>query len=363
MSEESEGKPPERGQDEVGPNPDPPAGDQPAAAPSPEKKKRFRRSKKSKLLDEAREDPALTRWTFFKGLADDAVRFVVRGRGIGSTSGDGEALGLAMQRYAKMLRVLDADTQVGGLAFGNSAIIEFRASAAELQRAQAARQEAERLIAGAVPDESSLSVELSALELDERLERLPEKQRKEFENAMRAGVTNLQVAAAAAARLIAAPASAAPKEAVAYGVEVAEAYRGLARAVSRSNLELEIESPGEESVNLDAEKATRVVEELRLASEPTSETITVFGVLSQADQEVRGFGLRLAPDAARPSELKGKRLLKGTYRPDAGVAIRDQGLWGKEVRARVFVERDALISTSTIRPATYTLMSVEPRYT
>lgn len=37
----------------------------------------------------------------------------------------------------------------------------------------------------------------------------------------------------------------------------------------------------------------------------------------------------------------------------------EQGLWGNRVRARIRVEQDALVSTSTIRPPTFTLVHVE----
>jgi hypothetical protein len=85
----------------------------------------------------------------------------------------------------------------------------------------------------------------------------------------------------------------------------------------------------------------------------------VYGVLQVADAIQHGFALRLDPRRERDPLLRGKRIIRGTYTPRAGDMIRDLGLWGKRVRARIEVERDALVSTSTIRPASYTLLEVE----
>jgi hypothetical protein len=89
--------------------------------------------------------------------------------------------------------------------------------------------------------------------------------------------------------------------------------------------------------------------------------VTAIGTLSLADQEQHRFGLRLDPDVAKPQALKGKRVVRGTYLPKVEAEIRDKSLWGKEVRASILVVRDALISTSNIRPPSYTLVDVEPR--
>jgi hypothetical protein len=336
----------------------------PQQDPVPARKRRVRRTKKSKLLDEAKK--SLDLWSFLKGLAPaDEVRFTVRGARIGTTSGDGEAIGLAMQRYTRFLRVLDADPLVDSLVFGNSATITFRANPDEIARAQAElvavlAQVLELIGVEPVSDEAPVPV--TAEDLTARLAELSDDQRDELETSVQRAVTDVQAAAAAIAQLIAAPASAAPEEAVAYGTSVAEAYKSFATAVARSKVEVEVDDPGEASVSLDVEKAERVVEELRAASEATTEMVTVFGLLSQADAEVHGFGLRLAASARRPEELKGKRMVRGTYRPDVGTAIRDNGLWGTEVLADILVERDALISTSTIRPPKYTLVGVRARY-
>jgi hypothetical protein len=109
-------------------------------------------------------------------------------------------------------------------------------------------------------------------------------------------------------------------------------------------------------------KATRVAEELKASTEPRETTITAFGTLSIANQELHGFGLRLDRDAKRDPLLRGKRVVNGTYLPEVETKIRDENLWGSEVRATLRVIRDALISTSTVRPATFILLDVEPRY-
>jgi hypothetical protein len=104
-----------------------------------------------------------------------------------------------------------------------------------------------------------------------------------------------------------------------------------------------------------------VAEALREVTEPRRFTVTVYGTLQIADAIQHGFGLRLDPKGDRPPELRGRRVIRGTYTPRAGDLIRDRGLWGKSVRAQLRIERDALVSTSAIRPPVFTLLDVEER--
>jgi hypothetical protein len=81
-------------------------------------------------------------------------------------------------------------------------------------------------------------------------------------------------------------------------------------------------------------------------------------LLSIADATQKMFGLQLDPKARKPQALRGKRVIRGSYTPEVEARIIERGLWGRRVRADIEVERDPLISTSTIRPPAYRLLDV-----
>jgi hypothetical protein len=301
-----------------------------------------KRSQKRALKKEMKEQ--LGQWSFFSTYdPGEAIRLVVNGDQIGTRSGDGEAIGLMIVRLSKLFSTLGGRPQLESLAFGNSVTIDFRAPEAEAKRAKENLDEAEKLLeaAGAAPS--------------------PE-QADEINLALRGALTDMVVAAELASELVSVPSDEAPAVAVAFGGDVAGAYKTLANAVVQAQVTLTIEAPAREPTKLTPAKATRVAEELRASNEPLELTITAFGTLALANQEQRGFGLRLDRDATRHAILKGKRVINGTYLPEVEAEIRDQGLWGREVRATLRVVRDALISTSAVRPATFTLIAVEPRH-
>ncbi len=307
----------------------------PVAAPS-------RRAQRKQMLKEAKE--RLGGWSFFERHAPgEPIRVVVDGDLIGATSGDGPTLGTMILRAANLLVSLGAEAELESLAFGKSVTITFRAPDAETARA-AEKLEGARQLEGAA--EGAPSAE----------------QQDEISRALREALTDVVVAAEMASELVSVPSARAPEVAVSYGSGVAEAYRTLANAVVKADVTVTIEALDREPAQLTPSKASRVAEELREATQPTEHTITAFGTLALANKEQHGFGLRLDPDARRDPVLKGKQVVHGTYRPEVEEEIIERNLWGREVRATLLVVRDALVSTSTIRPPTYTLIEVESRH-
>lgn len=316
----------------------PDGGDGKALAPTG----RSTRAQKKQLLREAKE--RLAEWSFFAAHdPGEPIRIVVEGDSIGATSGDGEAIGTMILRASKLLRAFGTTPMLEQLQFGSSVELEFRAPETEVTSATNKLAEARRLAAAAGPSPT------------------PE-QSKEIDLTLGGAVTSILVAAQAASDLVSVPSQDAAEAAVAYGTQVAEAYKTLASAVAKADVTLTIDVPDHEPVQLTAPKALRVAEELREATETIEQEITAFGVLSIADQEQHGFGLRLDPDARRHPFLRRKRVVHGTYLPAIEHQIREQGLWGNEVRATLLVVRDPIVSTSSIRPQRFVLRAVEPRF-
>ncbi|HEY4811768.1 MAG TPA: hypothetical protein VIH71_11995 [Solirubrobacteraceae bacterium] len=286
----------------------------------------------------------LGKWSFFTSYDPGApIHMIVEGDHIGATSGDGEAIGLMIVRICRLFGTLGSKPQLETMSFAKSVTLAFRAPETEAARAQAKLEDARRLDAAAGGSPS------------------PE-QAEEIGGALRGALTDLVVAAEFASELVAVPSTEAPEVAVGLGSNVAGAYKTLANAVAQTGVTLTIEAPAHEPTELTPAKAIRVAEELNASTEPRETTITAFGTLSIANQELHGFGLRLDSNATRDPLLKGRRVVNGTYLPEVEAKIRDENLWGSEVRASLLVVRDALISTSTVRPPTFTLLDVEPRY-
>lgn len=182
-----------------------------------------------------------------------------------------------------------------------------------------------------------------------------------IEQALERTVPNVYVASALAADLLEASPEEAPRRAADLGGRVAQAYRALANMSAKKELVISISSAErDDPVVLTPARAKEVAAELTEAEKPRVFAVTVVGTLSVADAEQKTFGLRIDTTRARPRALKGKRVLRGTYTSESEEQIIAEGLWGKMVRADIRVEQDALISTSTVRPAIYTLIEVRP---
>lgn len=301
-----------------------------------------KRSEKRALKKQIKEE--LGDWSFFQSHDPNTpIRFVIEGDRIGKQSGDAESIGQVIVRLAKLFASLGGRPQLEGLAFGNSVTVEFRSLKSEVKRATASLEAAQRIAdtAGAHPT--------------------PE-QEEQMKLALGDALTDMVIAAELASTLIATRSKDAPEVAVSLGGDVAGAYKTLANAIAREGVTLKVETPTDEEAELTPKRARRVVEELAASSEPRELDVVAFGTLSLADKELRGFGLRLDPDARRDPVLRNKRVVHGTYRRDMEQKIIAEGLWGHEVRATLRVVRDALISTSTVRPATFTLIDVQERH-
>lgn len=312
----------------------PTAGNLPEKGPDPAP---TRRGQRRKLQREIKEKLG-SYWFSVAQAEPSPVRLVIEGDRIGTEGGNGEDVGAAIYRYSRLIRALGGEPRLLSLQFGNSVILDFQATDPELSAAKRELEEAH-------------SLDAAATTADERAE---------VDAAVRRSVPNLHLAAATAAELLSVPSSEAPEAAAEYGSAVAETYRTLASAVAKAELTLILDDPASgETVKLTPTKAGAVVEELRASTEPKERVVTAFGILSAADQDQHGFGLRLDADRRKDPLLRGKRTVRGAYAPEVEASIRDNGLWGKYVRAQILVVRDAVVSTSTIRPATYTLVGVE----
>jgi hypothetical protein len=132
----------------------------------------------------------------------------------------------------------------------------------------------------------------------------------------------------------------------------------------RYEVTLDIDDPEAEGfVHLTPSKAATVAEELKSVTDPRRHLVTVIGVISLADAIHKEFALDLDTTTRKPPMLRGKRRVRGGYTPKVESKIRELGLWGRRVRARIEIERDPLLSTSTIRPPRFRLLDVEEAVT
>jgi hypothetical protein len=306
------------------------------------------RERKRKLRQEAKE--RLARWRFVTGQEiDEPIRLVLEGDHIGRDSGDGEAIGSMILRASKLLRALGATPRVESLEFGKSVIVNFTSDLGKKTKDAHDRGDVAH---GQIQPSRHVSAP----------EHVREPSLAPLDAIESGAVSETLVAAHLASDLLTTSVHQTPQRAVNHGAQVAESYRTLANAVARSEVTLTILAPAHEAAQLTPRKATLVADALRESTQPKEITITAFGTLSIADQEQSGFGLRLDSKAERDPLLKGKRVVHGVYLPEVETKIRDEGLWGRPVKAKLLVVRDALVSTSAIRPASYTLISVEPRH-
>lgn len=284
-------------------------------------------------------------WRFQARDPAEPVDVTVSGRGIGKTQGETTAVGAAMQRVGGLYKALvGSPGYVDNLAWENSVTIRIRPNDEDVKRAR----DALRTVA-----------ELEGQEKRASEERRPEIEQR-LEEAVERSIPDVYMASKLAANLLSATPKEAPALAIRHGSGVAQAYRTLANAAVRNEFTIAIHVPGEDKpTQLTPEKAKRVAEELKHVAEPEEFVVIAFGVLSIADATQKTFGLRLDARRRRPDVLRGKQIVRGTYTEEVEQQIIEDGLWGKAVRAKIRVERDAVVSSSTIRPPVFELMAVE----
>jgi len=304
-----------------------------------------RRSQRRRLVKAKAED--LGEWSFFQEhQPGEPYEVVVRGEGIGDEGGNATKIGAAITKIARLLEdLVPGEVQIAALAFGNSVHIEFRPSKEEERRAEKELEQARRLQS----EQKAVVTQAQEQVVKRTLER---------------ALTNIQLSTALAADLIETSALEAPEHAVRLGTAVAQTYKSLASTVAREHLTLALEAPErDEPVRLSPNKAERVADALRQVTEPTTFIEVVVGTLSIADATQKTFGLAFDPAARKPEAFRNRRLLRGSYTPEVEEKIIERGLWGRRVRATIEVERDRLVSTSTIRPPEYRLLDVEEAIT
>ena len=279
-------------------------------------------------------------WTYYE---QNPPEIIFTGEGIGRHYGSMRKIATEILRYAKLHEALvGTEPNMERLAFEDSVHIRLRPDATETARMNG---EIER-----------------AKDLARQFEKKPSKRlEREIQRARRASIPDVTVGVAMAADLLSARVEDTPRQAVELGASVAAEYKALADSLARENASIEIRNvPNRtDSVVLSTARAERVADVLRTISEPQRFEEVLVGILSIADATQRGFGLLLDKDAPRPEWIGPRtRIIRGAYLRDVGETIRDNGYWGKRVRATIRVERDSLVSNSRIRAPSYTLVGV-----
>ncbi|MDQ3740434.1 MAG: hypothetical protein M3389_05760 [Actinomycetota bacterium] len=268
-----------------------------------------------------------------------ATKVTLAGEGVTGSHGDAVWIGEAMARLGRLLAVLgDAAPQLAGLVFGASVTFEFTPSDEELEHAESAHRAAQQRGTSAEDDETRRLL-------------------------MRA-VPDTTVGGAMAGELLESALADPVETALEYGTGVTQAYSSLAaHLATREDAQVELVAPGRgDRVVVTSRDSKRIRRELRDLGERQPTTIRAFGVLSLADATKRRFGLRLDREVVRHPILRGRSVVSGEYAPEVGDKLRDAGLWNTEIRAVLRVEYNPGGGTSTVRPASFTLIDAEPRY-
>ena len=143
------------------------------------------------------------------------------------------------------------------------------------------------------------------------------------------------------------------------GPKGAAAYRSVLKAIGDSkNAKVSWESPGQAPVVVTAIGAQKAFRTLTREGESESDGFTVLGRLSMADEFKNRFELRLYKGAPRPSQVKRRRLIKGTFDETLGEFLKEQNLWGKDVEAIIHVEKERADTVATPREPSFVLLSV-----
>lgn len=144
------------------------------------------------------------------------------------------------------------------------------------------------------------------------------------------------------------------------GPEGAKAYRQVLKAIGESeDAEICWKSPGRDPVVVTSVGAATAYQTLAREGDSQEDVFKVVGHLTMADDELNRFKLKLFEGAPRPPQVKGKRIVRGTYDDPLGQLLKEKGLWGKDVEAEVRIERERPDTVATPRDPRFTLLSVE----
>lgn len=144
------------------------------------------------------------------------------------------------------------------------------------------------------------------------------------------------------------------------GEDGAKAYRKLLKVIGDADdAKVTWEAPGRAAISISSIEAAKAHRTMSREGESESDDFTVLGRLSMADEYKNRFELRLHKGAPRPSQVKGKRLIKGTFDHSLGEFVKEQNLWGKDVEAAIHVERERADTVATPRDPSFVLVSVQ----
>lgn len=143
------------------------------------------------------------------------------------------------------------------------------------------------------------------------------------------------------------------------GPDGAIAYRRLLKVIGDADdAKVTWEAPGRPAVTVSSVEAAKAHRTLSREGESESDDFTVIGRLSMADEHKNRFELRLFKGAPRPSQVKGKQVVRGTFDDHVGDLVKEKGLWGKDVEAEIHVEREKVETVATPREPKFVLRSV-----
>jgi hypothetical protein len=254
-----------------------------------------------------------------------ALRAVLRGGSIEKDRGDAEFIGYALRRLARTLREAAEVYRAGtgfisnpllkNLAFGNSVTIELEISG-----------------------EEDVQMAVDGTRHSPTID-----------------------AAHAVARLLAAEPEELMPQAIKLGSDVAQAYKQFLSLLAGDDVTLEwMPANATEIVVITSVDARHDFAILDTEGERRTEAVIVPGKLSMADSSLHQFALDLPSEMARPSLLKGKQRVRGTFSEDMGHRLKDEGLWDSQVMATINVTYDVQGTTPTPKDPAYVLIDAEP---
>lgn len=263
--------------------------------------------RKRRLLDLERETlSGDTRHYAVKELLDDKVEAILDGHGVTSQGGPPAIIGEFLVGLENLIERLGGGLLMRGLAFGNSVHV---------------------ILEPEVPEPVRREVEARAQEDPEGVLTRDDMSRL---------IPPSIAAASAAARILAAPAENALRDARRYGADVPDAYLRLARTVEKTGGTIRLRAPGGREAALPADRAERVIAQVKAERPPLEAVpIDVVGTLTRTDSEEKRFRLVLDRELIPDLLDKRKRVIEGTYTPTASKQVREGGLWDTRVIARV----------------------------
>jgi hypothetical protein len=122
--------------------------------------------------------------------------------------------------------------------------------------------------------------------------------------------------------------------ALAYGQSVTDAYKSFIRLLADEEITVELKLPFEiEPAVLTFDEAQAYKAALAEYGSEETISVTAYGELTMADSGTQQVRLRVDPSRAKDPAIRRQRAITAGYSGPAGTKIRDEGMWGKEVKA------------------------------